>query len=62
MAALNIVRRDLLRYLRNPGRTALLFALPLVMSAIFALVFFLRFRTGKWKRIDLLGRNEPSAV
>jgi len=39
MVALNIVRRDLLRYLRNPGRTALLFALPLVMSAIFALVF-----------------------
>ncbi len=26
--------------------------------AIFALVFFLRFRTGKWKRIDLLGEKE----
>ncbi len=26
--------------------------------AIFALAFFLRFRTGKWKRIDLLGREE----
>ncbi len=24
--------------------------------AIFALIFFLRFRTGKWKRIDLLGK------
>jgi len=23
--------------------------------AIFGLVFFMRFRTGKWKRIDLLG-------
>ena len=39
MAALDIVRRDLVRYWRNPVRTALLFALPLVMSAIFALVF-----------------------
>jgi multidrug resistance protein, MATE family len=32
-----------------------------VYVAIFALVFFLRFRTGKWKRIDLLGRNEETA-
>ena len=39
MAAVEIVRRDLVRYWRNPVRTALLFALPLVMSAIFALVF-----------------------
>jgi ABC-2 type transport system permease protein len=39
MVALNVVRRDLVRYWRNPIRTALLFALPLVMSAIFALVF-----------------------
>ena len=39
MVAINVVRRDLVRYLRNPVRTALLFALPLVMSAIFALVF-----------------------
>jgi MATE family multidrug resistance protein len=29
--------------------------------AIFALVFFFRFRTGKWKRIDLLGEKEISA-
>jgi ABC-2 type transport system permease protein len=39
MAAFQILRRDLLRYLRNPGRTALLFAIPLMMAAIFALVF-----------------------
>jgi len=37
--ALRILRRDLVRYLRNPGRTALLFAIPLMMAAIFALVF-----------------------
>lgn len=39
MAALSILRRDLTRYWRNPLRTALLFAIPLVLSAIFALVF-----------------------
>lgn len=39
MAPLGILRRDLLRYLRNPARTALLFAVPLVMAAVFALVF-----------------------
>ena len=39
MVALNILRRDLTRYWRNPLRTAMLFAIPLVMSAIFALVF-----------------------
>jgi len=39
MAAFRILRRDLLRYLRNPGRTALLFAIPLMMAAIFAVVF-----------------------
>jgi ABC-2 type transport system permease protein len=39
MAAFHILRRDLLRYLRNPGRTALLFAIPLMMAGIFALVF-----------------------
>jgi ABC-2 type transport system permease protein len=39
MAPVDIVRRDLVRYWRNPVRTALLFALPLVMAAIFALVF-----------------------
>ncbi|MEN8207928.1 MAG: MATE family efflux transporter [Candidatus Fermentibacteria bacterium] len=30
--------------------------------AIFGLAFFLRFRTGKWKRIDLLGRKEIPAA
>lgn len=39
MAALAIVRRDLTRYLRNPVRTAMLFAVPLMLSGIFALVF-----------------------
>jgi len=39
MTALAILRRDLKRYLRNPVRTALLFAMPLVMAAIFAVVF-----------------------
>jgi len=39
MAVLAIVRRDLNRHRRNPVRTALMFALPLVMAAIFALVF-----------------------
>jgi ABC-2 type transport system permease protein len=39
MSALAILRRDLNRYRRNPVRTALLFAMPLVMAAIFAAVF-----------------------
>ncbi len=39
MVALNILRRDLTRYWRNPLRTALLFAIPVVMSAVFALAF-----------------------
>jgi ABC-2 type transport system permease protein len=39
MVATSIVRRDLLRFVRNPGRTALLFALPLVLAAMFTLVF-----------------------
>ena len=39
MAVLAILRRDLTRYRRNPGRTAFLFALPLVLAGIFALVF-----------------------
>lgn len=39
MRALAIVRRDLLRYLRNPVRTALLFSTPLVVAAIFVAVF-----------------------
>ncbi len=39
MQALAIVRRDLIRYARNPGRTALMFAMPLVMAGIFSLVF-----------------------
>jgi ABC-2 type transport system permease protein len=39
MAAVAIVRRDLIRYLRNPVRTATLFAMPLMLSGIFALVF-----------------------
>jgi len=39
MAALAILRRDLLRYWRNPIRTALLFAVPLVMAGVFALAF-----------------------
>ena len=39
MAITAILRRDLNRYRRNPVRTALLFALPVVMAGIFALVF-----------------------
>jgi hypothetical protein len=39
MVALQILRRDLIRYWRNPLRTLLLFSLPLVMTAIFALAF-----------------------
>lgn len=39
MPVLAIVRRDLRRYRRNPVRTALLFALPLVMAGVFAVVF-----------------------
>ena len=34
-----IIRRDLVRYARNPGRTALMFAMPIVMAGIFTLVF-----------------------
>ncbi len=39
MPALAIVRRDLLRFVRSPLRTALLFAVPLVLAGIFSLVF-----------------------
>ncbi len=39
MAVTAILRRDLLRYWRNPIRTALLFAVPLVMAGVFALAF-----------------------
>jgi ABC-type Na+ efflux pump permease subunit len=39
MVVLDIVRRDLTRFARNPVRTALMFAIPLSMSAIFALIF-----------------------
>ncbi|MEN8163851.1 MAG: ABC transporter permease [Acidobacteriota bacterium] len=39
MAPLKIVLRDLRRMVRNPIRTGLLFALPLMMAGIFALVF-----------------------
>lgn len=39
MATLAIVRRDLVRYIRNPVRTAMLFAIPLMLAAIFALAF-----------------------
>ncbi len=39
MAVIAILRRDLKRYLRNPVRTGLLFSMPLVMAAIFAVVF-----------------------
>ncbi len=39
MASLTIVLRDLKRMARNPVRTALLFALPLMLAGIFALVF-----------------------
>jgi len=39
MAVAAIVRRDLLRFVRSPLRTVLMFAIPLVMAAIFSLVF-----------------------
>ena len=39
MAVREIVRRDLTRFARNPIGTALMFAIPLSMSAIFALIF-----------------------
>lgn len=39
MAALSVVRRDLLRLIRSPVRTALLFAVPLVLAGVFSLVF-----------------------
>ena len=39
MTALHIVRRDLVRYWRNPLRTALMFAVPLVLAAVFSLAF-----------------------
>lgn len=39
MAVLDIVRRDLTRFVRNPVTTALMFAIPLTMTGIFALVF-----------------------
>jgi len=39
MAPIQILRRDLMRYWRNPLRTTMLFAIPLVLSAVFALAF-----------------------
>jgi ABC-2 type transport system permease protein len=39
MAALALVRRDLLRYVRNPMRAVLLLAIPLVLAGVFVLVF-----------------------
>jgi ABC-2 type transport system permease protein len=39
MVPLQILRRDLTRYWRNPARTALLFSLPLIMAGVFALAF-----------------------
>lgn len=38
-APLAIVRRDLVRLIRNPGRTALSFAIPLVLATVVAVVF-----------------------
>ncbi len=39
MVELEILRRDLTRWVRNPITTALMFAVPLTMAAIFSLVF-----------------------
>ena len=39
MVELRILRRDLTRWARNPITTALMFAVPLTMAAIFSLVF-----------------------
>ncbi len=39
MVVLAIVRRDLVRFARSPGRTALLLAVPLVLAGMFTLVF-----------------------
>lgn len=39
MAILSILQKDLLRYLRNPGRTALLFSIPLMLAILFGAVF-----------------------
>ncbi len=60
MTVLAILRRDLNRYRRNPVRTAMLFALPLVMAAIFAVVFSgggtdnIRIRVLLWDEDDSL--------
>jgi len=39
MVQLQIVRRDLTRFVRNPVATALMFAIPLTMAGIFSVVF-----------------------
>jgi ABC-2 type transport system permease protein len=39
MVAIEIVRRDLTRFVRNPVTTALMFAIPLSMAGIFTLIF-----------------------
>ncbi len=39
MVQLQILRRDLTRFVRNPVATALMFAIPLTMAGIFSLVF-----------------------
>ena len=60
MTVFAILRRDLNRYRRNPVRTAMLFALPLVMAAIFAVVFSggaadnIRIRVLLWDEDDSL--------
>jgi len=38
-APLALIRRDLLRLIRNPGRTSVHFAIPLVLAAVMVLVF-----------------------
>lgn len=63
MTVFAILRRDLNRYRRNPVRTAMLFALPLVMAAIFTVVFGgggaedIRIRVLLWDEDDSLLSN-----
>jgi len=45
-------------YLVHQADIVLLWMFTSFYVAIFGLVFFLRFRTGKWKRIDLLGNKK----
>lgn len=53
-----IVRRDMIRFIRSPGRTALLLAVPLVLAAMLTLVFGGGGPQGMVLRVLILNQDE----